>query len=153
TGQALFDEAQMDKRTAPVLKEPERFPDTRLKVLEDRVNLAADGFYEFRHVGEELPWFRAHRFLVSTTGLGLQMTSPDRKPVWSQALSPTLFSTFAYYGQPSYSHPFTTLGHTAYLTVGHKVFALDPIGRRVLWEKDLHAPAAPGDKPMVTPII
>jgi outer membrane protein assembly factor BamB len=33
--------------------------------------------------------------------------------------------------------PFQNVGHLVVLPVGHMVFGIDPVGRRVLWEKDL----------------
>jgi outer membrane protein assembly factor BamB/tetratricopeptide (TPR) repeat protein len=152
TGKAIFEELQTDKRLLPFLKEQERFP-TRLKIEEERVNVAVQPSYELRHIGEALPLFRDNRFFVSTATSALAMSSPDGKVVWSQNLSRTVFPSLSFYHTPGFSFPFATLGHIIYLPLGQKVFALDPIDKRVLWKRELHAVGPQGNEPQFAPVV
>src|SRR5262249_22926525 len=58
--------------------------------------------------------------------------------IWTTRLSQTNFNQFTYVGNPNpVRWPYQTVGHVIVMQVGYLVFAIDPLGKRVLWERSL----------------
>ncbi len=127
--------------------------------------------FQFEHSGENLPYFRHH--IVGLNFNGHRFTLLDRnleddnqnpKEVWSAKLTETAFKALAnsVLGQqttvmrpgmpgmminpnnhPNARFPYSTVGHLIVLPLGHRVFGIDPVNHRVLWEKNLSEGAGP----------
>src|SRR6185437_14599158 len=172
TGQQIYDdEAATDKRLIPYLDETNPLGSVKLKAKKETDNyskqMPAHGrLFQFEHNGEKLPFFRQHIVGLTLDPQHefklLDRTQEDEnktpKEIWSQTLSATMFQmlTNAVFGQannvnPNVNNqnhnarfPYRTVGHLIVLPVAHMVYGIDPVNRRVLWEKNL---AAGGTEP------
>jgi outer membrane protein assembly factor BamB/tetratricopeptide (TPR) repeat protein len=125
--------------------------------------------FQFAHSGERLPFFRHHIVGLNFSNrhftlLDRNQETDDRTPrvVWSQPLSETDNSfqmlTQSVLGQqpqfnrfigmqmsPNYNphsrFPYATVGHLIVLPLGQRVYGIDPVNHKKLWEKDLSAGA------------
>ena len=53
-------------------------------------------------------------------------------------------------GQPAQTkHHFMNMGHLVVLPLGHMVFGIDPVEKKVLWEKNLYGPVPAGQLPQL----
>lgn len=119
----------------------------------------------FRHHIIGLTFDNQHRFTILDRNLENDNHTP--KEVWSVKLTETMFQTLSnqilgqqFLGQqnnamnlgmgmpggmppinpnnnPNARFPYSTVGHLIVLPLGHRVFGIDPVNHRVLWEKDL----------------
>ncbi|HTU19544.1 MAG TPA: PQQ-binding-like beta-propeller repeat protein [Gemmataceae bacterium] len=127
--------------------------------------------FQLVHSGEPLPFFRhhivglnfnGHRFTLMDRNLEDDKQSP--KVMWSTQLSSTYFETLSgqVLGQQrqinrgfrggmmmiqtnhnSHSRfPYETVGHLVILPLANRVFGIDPVHHRLLWEKDLSKEAS-----------
>ncbi len=148
TGAGLLRDLGQDPRFLPYLAEPVSPARPRkFKVVEERGSFPFLGSaYRFRQRGEPLPFFARHnltlRYDVNLLKLIDQATGQER---WSQPLRPTSFpSLAAAVGQANQvALSYLNLGHLVILPVGPFVFGLDPVGKRLLWEKNLAGSSAP----------
>jgi hypothetical protein len=146
TGAEMWDALGADKRFLPYLDEidPLSFAKYRAGRKEAGPFPLDKPLFRFEHAGEELPIFRHH-----LVGLGLtkhdfrlreRSTGEDR---WIHPLTLTSFQ--ALLSDNDLKNPprfrYHTRGHLIVLPVDRLVFAIDPVARRVLWEKDVSAPA------------
>jgi outer membrane protein assembly factor BamB/tetratricopeptide (TPR) repeat protein len=145
TGADLFEELQTDKRFLPFLmkdqKEAPAFPAGTIRATEERGSFPySQQVYHFPHAGESLPFFLRNRLALNLAFHKLQVldgsTGEER---WGVALTRTMFQQMMYANGQSHQvrFPFQSVGHLVVLPVGHMVFGIDPVGRRVLWEKSL----------------
>ncbi len=170
TGRDLYNDTATDKRLLPYLDEPERFGSTKLKAKREagdfREQMPGHGqLFQFAHSGEELPYFRnhivglsldnKHEFKLLDRNLDDDNHAP--KEVWSQKLTQTMFQMLTQQvlgnqlnnqvvnASPSSAARFAyrTVGHLIVLPVAHMVYGIDPVNRRVLWEKNLAAGGGP----------
>jgi len=121
--------------------------------------------FQFEHSGESLPYFRHHLVGLSFTTHEFKLldrTSRDEagapREVWAKKLTPTMFqllssqalgqvNNFNNMPVPNVNNnqahgarfPYRTVGHLIVLPVGHLVYGIDPVNRRVLWEVNLAA--------------
>ncbi len=157
TGKDLFDALAADKRFLPFLDEtPPPFTKGPFKVEEAKP--PANGFnaqdfgYTFVQSGEELPFFKQYRvaLVTNTHQLKIASRSGDEPPRMDQHLTTTTFAQMHAVwnpqsgGQLSPEHHFLNNGHLVVLPLGHMVFGIDPVDKKVLWEKNLYAPAIAG---------
>jgi outer membrane protein assembly factor BamB len=143
TGEELFNDLATDKRFLPYLDEPAR----AFKVGKMTTAIGQGGsfgqaqqVYYFDLDGEPLPFFRRHR-------IGLELGTHSLRVVdgyngelrWNEALPRTLFGNIAAGGPPDGpKFAYQTLGHLMVLPVGNKVFGIDPVSKKKLWEFDLN---------------
>lgn len=147
TGANLYNELATDKRFLPLLDGPVSVGATgkpKLKAIEERGGFApTNQAYVFEQQGEALPFF-ANRRLALQYGGPHQFKLIDRSTgelQWSQPLTMTMFGNLVYGdGRPNMQRfTYQNLGHLIVLPVGHMVFGIDPVERKVLWEKNLTA--------------
>jgi outer membrane protein assembly factor BamB/tetratricopeptide (TPR) repeat protein len=141
TGGDFFNDAATDKRLLPYLDDAPLAPVGRMKATEETGSLMAHQSYTFAHLGEPLPYFRRHAFVLRFDNDHLKVldnrTSPPTE-VWSQQLVKTMFqNTVTANGQNTARFPYRSLGHLVVLPVGHMVYGLDPVNQKVLWERNL----------------
>jgi outer membrane protein assembly factor BamB/tetratricopeptide (TPR) repeat protein len=166
TGRDFYDDTATDKRLLPYLDEPEPFSNTKLKAkkVSDDFSKQRPGhgqLFQFEHSGERLPYFRHH--IVGLNFGTHEFKLLDRKSqddagapreVWARKLTPTQFQLMsnqalaqvqninnlnANGNNPPHAarFPYRTVGHLVVLPVGHLVYGIDPVNRRVLWEVNL----------------
>ncbi len=154
TGADLFNELATDKRLLAYLDDPAPLGAAgKIKVVEERGGFAVQNqVYQFDHIGEPLPFFRNHRLALRYDTHTLLLLDHDNpEPRWSPTLTRTMFQNLVFgNGQPNQVHfPYQTLGHLVVLPVSHRVFGIDPVHKKILWEKDLHAGLSLGSQPGV----
>jgi outer membrane protein assembly factor BamB len=166
TGRQIYDDdAATDKRLIPYLDDAP--PLGSVKFDKGKKESGPYGqkqsggpqFFQFEHSGEELPFFRHHLVGMSHTGSNSEYFKLfDRKQeeetgaakeTWTTKLTPSGFVLAArgvtnqvnpaLVGSASPRFPYKTIGHLIVLPAGRMLYGIDPVGRRVLWEKDLAA--------------
>lgn len=100
--------------------------------------------FTFAHTGERLPFFRRHqlRLRFDLHRLKLYDTATREEP-WGTGLSRTRFQEIAIAAPAAARFAYQNVGHLVILPLGHRVFGIDPVGHRVLWEKSLCGRAEP----------
>jgi outer membrane protein assembly factor BamB/tetratricopeptide (TPR) repeat protein len=155
TGLDLFNDLSTDRRFFSHLGEPQRFPAGNVHVTVENGNFPMNAqIYKLAHFGEVLPFFDQHRLAFNFNFHRLEITEKATgKETWSQALTRTMVQQIAFANGQSNVAPFAyqTLGHLVILPLGHLVFGLDPINKKVLWQKNLHANASQINKVEVGP--
>jgi outer membrane protein assembly factor BamB/tetratricopeptide (TPR) repeat protein len=158
TGADLLDELATDKRFLPYLDEPSsvNLPEIRKptdKCCEIRqVNVGQpQPVFGFEPSGELLPFFQRHKI-----GLNVnfhQVKVIDRKTgqeVWGENLTRTDFPNHMWQFQNNpnavarFRYPI--VGHLVVLPVSYRVYGIDPINHKVLWEKNLRGASPGGDQ-------
>jgi outer membrane protein assembly factor BamB len=145
TGADLYDEVATDKRLLPHLDEaPAPGSSNPIKYKEERGGFPWGGqqTYQFEQDGEPLPFFRRYKIALQTGYHQVKVidrtTGEER---WSQNLTRTNFQNLMWgNGQPNYSPKFAymNMGHLVVLPVANMVFGLDPVNKKMLWEKNLY---------------
>jgi outer membrane protein assembly factor BamB len=154
TGADLFNEQATDKRFLPYLDEaPAPWTIGRIKYPPQevygnfRVNTAP---FSLDSEGEDLPFFQRHRLGLSHNPGGMQMILLDRgnsEEVWKQNVQDVAkIGPMIQTGQNNFRLPRQHLGHLVVLSVGPVVYAVDPVDKKILWDKNLSSPgwAGPG---------
>ncbi|MGH7170133.1 MAG: PQQ-binding-like beta-propeller repeat protein, partial [Gemmataceae bacterium] len=165
--QIYDDDAATDKRLIPYLDDPRPLSSVKNFKADKKDGVyptpAGGRVFQFVHSGEPLPFFRhhivglnfdGHRFTLLDRNLEDDKQSP--KVVWDTQLATTWFEIGAGRKQinpPGFpggmrgqsnsnadSHsrfPYQTVGHLIVLPLANRVFGIDPVHHRLLWEKDL----------------
>jgi outer membrane protein assembly factor BamB/tetratricopeptide (TPR) repeat protein len=142
TGAEILQGEADDKRMLPYLEEHRpAWPQRMRAVLEDGTP-ADQILYLLRHAGEPLPLFGNLEVGVSARQLaGLVLR--DRRTAeerWApRDLPGASFQGFRNAANVANARrlPYFSVGHLVVLPVGPRVFGFDPVGKRVLWEKDV----------------
>ncbi len=138
TGQEIWDNLVTDKRFLPFLDAPS-FRWGRIKVATEPGQPMTNQVYHFEHIGEPLPYFQQHTLGLHFGTHQLQLSDSrgsESTPVWTQPLTRTMFQNIV--SQPNIARfSYSALGHLVVLPVGHLVFGIDPVNRKVLWERSL----------------
>jgi outer membrane protein assembly factor BamB len=152
TGADVLNGLSTDKRFLPYLEDKPAFPAEKIKAKEERGSFPlTQQLYTFRQPGEALPFFQNHRVALQTGFHQLKVIDRARgEERWSQNLTRTAFQNLIWGTPQPYrgSFPYMNVGHLVVLPIGHMVFGLDPVEKKVLWEKNLLSqkgtPTAPG---------
>ena len=148
TGAEVWDALSTDKRLLPYLEEFNLFANSRLRAR--RVNGSfpmVEKVFPFEQNGENLPFFRRHRVGLQLARDTLQLMDRDTGEESWQAhllslrgqLFPRQINESSQTSGKKTRFWYHTLGHLLVLPVADRVFACDPVQRRVLWEKSLVA--------------
>ena len=150
TGAELFGALATDKRFLAVLDGPPRFPPgVHFKVHEERGGFPSLGpLIELERSGLALPYFHHHILLLHTYHNQFRLLDRDKmgdlryEGEWSKILPPTEVAKLVPSDriEKSPAEPRLrcyNLGHLVILPLGSMVFALDPVNKKVLWEKNL----------------
>jgi outer membrane protein assembly factor BamB len=145
TGAALLAELANDKRYLPYLADQPRFPaDVKLKAHDERGPFPLlTRFYSFSPEAEPgviLPSLRSTRFNLRFDIHALELIDSATGQVRASiSLTRTNFENMiAATDQATTSrYHYQTLGHLVLLPIGHMVFAIDLVNRKVIWEKHL----------------
>jgi outer membrane protein assembly factor BamB len=144
TGSDLFNDLATDKRLLAYLDEPMRMGATgKIKVVQEAGNFPMQQqVYNYEHAGEPLPFFQKHRLALNFNFNKVSLfdkTTGEEK--WGTNVKPTMAQQLAYgNGQPNaVKFKYQTLGHLVVMPIGHLVYGLDPVNKKVLWERNLHA--------------
>jgi outer membrane protein assembly factor BamB len=146
TGADLYNELATDKRFLPYLDKPARMGTGRVKATEERGGFPYQNqSYQFGQVGERLPFFQENHLLLRFDSHTLKLVDHANEDdvKMTLPLTRTMFQNLVYgNGQPNVAkHPYMTMGHLIVLPLGHMVFGIDPINKKVLWEKNLYLSA------------
>jgi outer membrane protein assembly factor BamB len=148
TGADLFAELATDKRFLPYIDVP------AAGIVQGKItghvekNAGAANVQQtvfgFEPSGEMLPFFQRHKVALEYNTHRFKLidrkTSEER---WSENLSPTQFAQYIYVytGGPQPITPryrYHMVGHIVVLPVANIVFGIDPVNKKVLWEKNLY---------------
>jgi hypothetical protein len=157
TGRDLLEELPTDKRFLPYLDEPGQGGNvpTNIKAKEESGNFQPTKTqYQFEPDGEVLPFFQRHRVVLDMTN-GHDFKLIDRLTGEEKVklpLTKTLFSNFLWANGNAASprYTFQTVGHLVVLPLGHMVFAIDTVNKKLLWERNLIGPNITPQNPNVT---
>jgi outer membrane protein assembly factor BamB len=155
TGSDLFNELATDKRYLAYLDEPgQLWEGAKIKAQSDRSvhPVPMQQVYRFELEGEPLPFFRDHRLSLNLSTHEFRLTDLTTQEEWKQVLTKTQFSQFVWQWQnlPPGKFPFHAVGHLVVLRLGHMVFGIDPVNRKVLWEKNLYGSMMSANQAQVT---
>src|SRR5262249_4331454 len=158
TGKDLLDELPTDKRFLPYLDEPGQVWNgpVNIKHKEEFGTFQQTKIqFQFEPDGEVLPFFQRHRVILDLTGNSHDFKLVDRltgEEKLKLPLTRTAFRPFLAAGgnnaPPRYAYQ--TVGHVVVLPLGHMVFAIDTINKKVLWEKSLIGATLGQQNPNVT---
>jgi outer membrane protein assembly factor BamB len=144
TGSDLVKAAAADPQVARHLEETDPVPPGGTKVQAGFGNFGQpQTLFALEPEGPALPFFHRHRVVLDLTSNRLRVL--DRDTLEERAgydLPRTSFVNLVNSGNPqvAFRPRFQTIGHLIVVNLGHLVFGLDPIDRRVLWEKSLLGP-------------
>ncbi|HJT78327.1 MAG TPA: PQQ-binding-like beta-propeller repeat protein, partial [Gemmataceae bacterium] len=145
TGADLRREAALDKRLLPYLELPSPVARRRLEVrAKEGPSLPPAPFFTFTPAGDVPPFFRDQRLVLDLGSQQLRvldaLTGAER---WDLNLPHTNFLSYASAGTPGrpVRVPYHAAGHVVVLSVGHMLFGIDALGRRLLWERNLFGSA------------
>src|SRR5262249_45407786 len=159
SGAALLKDLATDKRFLPYLEEPGR-PWSGAKVsvkTEQGQWQLTQQLFGFEPGGDVLPYFQRRRLALETNFHQLRLIDRQTADVqWQTNLTRTQFQMFLAQPQSGASagprFPYDAVGHTVVLNVGHMVFGLDPVNRKVRWERSLAgAIGTTSGQPMLDP--
>lgn len=141
TGEDFYNEKATDKRFLYRLDEPSPLWQDQ-QIRGERHNMASpiQHLYCLDVEGEPLPFFQNNRFALNIIAHDFLMTDRANRQVrWKKHLTPTPFAQFCQMGGPNFSPRFScrAVGHLVVVPLGHRVFGIDPVGQRVLWERSL----------------
>jgi outer membrane protein assembly factor BamB len=146
TGADLLDELATDKRFLPYLDEPASAVAFGGKITAEVRNtppqVQPQQVYGFEPTGEMLPFFQRHKIGLNVNFHQFKLvdraTGEER---WSTNLNRTNFAYLLnqYQNMPGYSprYRYQMVGHMIILPIDTKVFGIDPINRKVVWEQSL----------------
>jgi hypothetical protein len=140
TGDDVFNDLATDKRFLPFLEERPRPGWVGFQVKANAGNFQQTRrLFTFEPDGELLPYFRKHRVSLELGFHQLRLT--DRATgtdVWAQNLTRSRFLDFLATSAAEVARsPYHALGHLVVVPLGDVVFGIDPVNKKVLWEKDL----------------
>ncbi|MSR30812.1 MAG: tetratricopeptide repeat protein [Gemmataceae bacterium] len=143
-GADFFNDLAADKRFLPFLSLSPVSVAKKIRVTEERGNFHQQTqTYRFESPPGELPYFQRHRLALRFDYHALRLTDTlTGDETWSKNLTRTLFQNLVYGNGQSHlvRFPLQAQGHLVLLPIGHLVFAIDPVSKRVLWEKNLYNP-------------
>lgn len=140
TGADLLKNASTDPRLVPFLDERATGWPQKVRVREEKPgDLVPRRRFRFEPRGEPLPWFDSHQIGLDLTDNQLRVTDSSGREEWSHRLPATPFQNFAaaVNSGPIIRNTCRVQGHLIVLTLGYQVFAIDPVGHRLLWERSL----------------
>jgi outer membrane protein assembly factor BamB/tetratricopeptide (TPR) repeat protein len=141
TGADLFDELQTDKRFIPFLEEKPQREVRHLRATEEKGTFPHADDYRLRRSGEARPVFERHDLLLDLARHRLRLvdraSGEDR---WAANLTRSQFANIVL-SEPlppaSRVGEYQTVGSLVILPLGEMVFAIDPLEKKVVWERDL----------------
>jgi outer membrane protein assembly factor BamB len=147
TGADLFNDLATNRFLLPYLDEPMHLAMAgSITATVENGNFPMNAqVYTFGHSGEPLPFFDRHRIGINFNYNKLTMTDKATgETKWDPVVARTMAQQIAYANGQTNAAKFNyqTLGHLIVLPLGHLVFGLDPINKKVLWQKNLHATAS-----------
>jgi outer membrane protein assembly factor BamB len=146
TGADMYDELATDKRFLPYLDEPASAVAFGGKITAEVRNTAPQAqpqqVYGFEPAGETLPFFQRHKIGLNVNfhmfKLVDRTTGEER---WGQNLERTnfIFHLNQYQNYPGHSprYRYHTVGHLIVLPVDYRVFGIDPVNHKIVWERSL----------------
>ncbi len=142
TGTDILDELAADKRFLPYLDEPERLGSAgKIRASEERGAFPfSPQIYQLGQIGERLPFFQENKLVIRYQPHSLRVLDPaSGEEKWSQILTDSSFGNLASGSEArQVRFSYLNLGHLVVLPLGHVVFGIDPINRKLLWEKNLY---------------
>jgi len=143
-GAEYLEELANDKRFLPYLDQAGRFVvKGKVKTDSEEEDGQFYGYtsqYPLYNFGEEMPFFLRNKLVLDNNHHLMLKDASSGDVRWSNKLDYTQFHTIAQ-GNSAASRAkfgFQTQGHLVIVTLGHRVFAIDPLNKgRVVWQKNL----------------
>ncbi|MFL5244478.1 MAG: PQQ-binding-like beta-propeller repeat protein [Gemmataceae bacterium] len=142
TGGQLLEDLATDKRFLPYLETSgPSWKIAKMKAeMRNQPRNMNQQMYGFETEGELTPFFQ--QFKVSLNLNFQQVRLTDRvtgEDKWTHKIDIGMFNQFVWqWGGNNFARfPFQRVGHMIVLNLGQKIYALDPINKQVLWNKDL----------------
>lgn len=159
TGGDLYNEIVVDKRFLPFLEAPRPAWKGNFKASEQNGNFQMQPAFTLEPTGEVLPFFERNRLTLETNGGQLriieQATGDTRWTTPSLPIS-HYFNNFIHgrgiSGSQSTRFTYSAQGHVVVMSVGHMVYAFDPVEKRKLWEYNLYKPGT-GEQPNLAQVV
>jgi hypothetical protein len=155
----LLDDLGTDKRYLPVLSWPQGPYPSSYRFTETLLEQQHETTCALTPAGEVLPFFARHRLAFA---FGRQPEIAERLVISRRGaagqthtirLAPTELVQFL--AQPGLGDQwrlyFQALGHVAFLPLGRRALAVDLLGGRILWERELMPPVHPPTGPPCAP--
>jgi outer membrane protein assembly factor BamB len=139
TGADFLDGIATDKRFLPFFTEPPKWKGRMRATQEEGEFGPAPTLFFFEHQGERLPFFQRHRVAIRLDFHQFKLI--DRKTGeerWAMNLNRTDFMKLVNHGEYYTPQlPYHAVGHMVVLPVAERVFGIDPVHRKVMWEHSL----------------
>jgi outer membrane protein assembly factor BamB len=157
TGADLLNDLATDKRFLPYLGEPgQAWSGGKVSVKTEQGQWQlTQQLFTFEPGGDVLPYFQRRRVALESNSHQLRLI--DRQTAdaqWQTNLTRTQFQMVMMQQGTGTGprFPYQAVGHTVVLNVGHMVFGLDPVNRKVRWERSLAgAIGTASGQPMLDP--
>jgi outer membrane protein assembly factor BamB/tetratricopeptide (TPR) repeat protein len=148
TGADLLKEAREDKRFMALLEEKPAYPEGKIKAKDTAGSFAQGQLWVFESANDPVPFLKKHKVALEPNGNQFRLIDRATGEVrWSQNLPRTSVQWPGYNQPEGQATPlkFHGDGHVVVLNVGSAVYGLDPLGHRILWEKNLAGPTGPNN--------
>jgi hypothetical protein len=160
TGADLFNEQATDKRFLPYLDDPPSpWTGGHVRAKDVPGNYGTNMVMSFEPEGESLPFFQRYHLILSTqpqpnSPVQLKLidrasTDPDKKEVWTQTINEASGLSNLVQSQ-NVRFPQRYLGHLVVVSLGPYVYGVDPIERKIVWDKNLYGTGL-GSTPQIIP--
>lgn len=140
SGSAVARRLAADKRLRAYLDAPESARGSKYSVRQlPPGESAAPQWFLFEPQGDLPLWFRSHALAYDVANGNLKLLDASGKELWSERLSTNQFRNFAatVSAERLAPHLCRVRGHLVVLTLGTRIHAIDPLARKVLWERSL----------------
>lgn len=147
TGVHLWDTRTTDKRFLPYLDEAKPFASRRYQTHKERGDFPPPPVsVSFEQAGDAFPFFRNYRALLDIRrNYFLLQSNVTGRNVWEGRLQPTAFQAILPDSHvKNWPHfRYHTQGHLLVLPVERMIYGIDPLRRRILWQRDTRQTSEP----------
>jgi len=153
TGHDYLQDLATDKRLVGYLDAPRpSWAGAKWKAKEDYKNNTNVQQHVFEPEGEMLPFFQRHRLILLNNAQIKMVDRNTNEDRFNESIIRN--NTFYNFYNTQYNNvrfPFFFKGHLVVVSLGHVVYAFDPVAGKKLWEKNLMGNALlPGANPQIT---
>ncbi len=141
TGAEVYDDVMSDKRLLPFLGNLP-FPRGKIQVATEGRAFRDSAGFPLTRSGATSPFWNRHELRLKLTGMqDLLLVDRAGKPLWSQATRDSLWSNRTLFLDRAEVPEmlFYPVGEFVVLPLRHVLIGIDPVQRKIVWEKDLFA--------------
>lgn len=159
TGADLWEGIKTDKRFQSMLKEKPPAWKGPFKASEQNGNFQMQPAFTLEPTGEVLPFFERHKLSLETNaGQCRVVDKANGDTHWAFVTLPInhYFNNFIHGrgvgGAQGSRFTYSAQGHVVVLSLGHMVYAFDPVEKRKLWEYNLYKPGT-AEQPNLAQVV